>query len=366
MTDCADETAYLVVVAMNRPRLNKILSLVNEKRTTHLEDQTSRHETSSIAKTSATLIPCLASMGAYEDENKKMIRYLSNVVYHDGTSMTKYFDDESFREGLRKVLLIGYEWHDDDTEKIGAYFKANQLEVEIECVTPNPEFESLHEEMEAYKNLAEERKEECLSDGLMGPGKMAKWVLEAVKRIENEQSEVVEEQEEETESIPDAVELLQQPVETVDDRIPPEEEHEPADPERPRYACRICRTILFGENHLAPDHRQNLHSFKKKSKSTMAVACQSLFCSESVLAWLSSPSEHDDDGMEGRLACPKCHTKIGHWRWAGAQCSCGTWVTPAIQIPLSKVDILPPESKIQSIPLLGVVNPMFVVPPRLS
>lgn len=26
----------------------------------------------------------------------------------------------------------------------------------------------------------------------------------------------------------------------------------------------------------------------------------------------------------------------------GAQCSCGTWLTPAIQVPLSKVDIVNP------------------------
>jgi hypothetical protein len=65
---------------------------------------------------------------------------------------------------------------------------------------------------------------------------------------------------------------------------------------------------------------------------------------------------------EGKLSCPsaKCGAKvppppplfhspslpllnvalllqIGSWNWAGSQCSCGQWVAPAMQFPMSKV-----------------------------
>jgi hypothetical protein len=29
--------------------------------------------------------------------------------------------------------------------------------------------------------------------------------------------------------------------------------------------------------------------------------------------------------------------QIGSWNWAGSQCSCGQWVAPAMQFPMSKV-----------------------------
>ena len=48
---------------------------------------------------------------------------------------------------------------------------------------------------------------------------------------------------------------------------------------------------------------------------------------------------------EGKLTCPKCNAKLGLFRWHGNQCSCGTWVAPAIQIHLSKVDALQPNGE---------------------
>jgi dual specificity phosphatase 12 len=47
---------------------------------------------------------------------------------------------------------------------------------------------------------------------------------------------------------------------------------------------------------------------------------------------------------EGKFHCPTCNAKVGNWIWSGTQCSCGTWVVPAIQIPKGKVDVLTPTS----------------------
>lgn len=361
-----EENEYLVVVGMNRPRLNKIISLVDEKRSTHNESisDTSSGENDALSslggakKVPAKLVQCLAAMDSYEDENGNSVRYLSSVVYHDGSPMTEFFDDVSFRESLRSVMLVGYEWQDGDTSKIESYFKANQLEVEVKCVTPNPEFDNLQQEMEAFKNLDNERKEQCLADGSMGPSKMAKLIVEAMNTIENEKI-----QEARLAAAKADEERLAMAMQEASDSAvevtaePPKPQHEPADPKLPRYACRMCRTVLFGENHMAQDHVQNLHSFKYNSRSSGKAMCQSVFCSDDVLEWLS-PSGAD---AEGKLACPKCSNKIGHWNWAGAQCSCGTWVTPAIQVPLSKVDILKPEMDIRqgSVALAGIINPIF-------
>jgi hypothetical protein len=123
----------------------------------------------------------------------------------------------------------------------------------------------------------------------------------------------------------------------------------------PIFACRICRTPLLDQSHLAEGHVQNLHSFRRSvaganPKALQRHPCQSLFCDESVLQWLSSSSSSASSSyttlvLEGRLSCFKCSNKLGHWKWTGSQCSCGTWVVPAIQIPLSKVDIILPKTK---------------------
>jgi dual specificity phosphatase 12 len=40
----------------------------------------------------------------------------------------------------------------------------------------------------------------------------------------------------------------------------------------------------------------------------------------------------------GAIKCKKCSYKLGEFFPKGTQCSCGSWVVPAIQIVKSKVD----------------------------
>eukprot|EP00731_Ephydatia_muelleri_P023815 Em0016g86a len=42
--------------------------------------------------------------------------------------------------------------------------------------------------------------------------------------------------------------------------------------------------------------------------------------------------------LQGKVTCPKCAGRLGSFDWAGAQCSCGRWITPAFQIHKNKVD----------------------------
>ena len=51
-------------------------------------------------------------------------------------------------------------------------------------------------------------------------------------------------------------------------------------------------------------------------------------------------THEDDEGIEGKLICPnpKCKSRLGSFNWSGSQCSCGSWVVPAVQIVASKVD----------------------------
>jgi dual specificity phosphatase 12 len=334
-------TETIVVVGMNRPRLTKIMSLIEEGR-----QQQGLSELDQ--EFQIDLIPCLAAMGSYEAEDGSKVRYMANFVSLDGSPMTQFFDDDDFRSSLESVLMVGYEWKPNDSEQVKNFFQATNLPVEVDCVQPNSDIASLQEEMEFFKNLAVNDKKQHISEQTMGPAKMAKFVLDAVGDRKQHRLEKMNE-----EAAKAAVIEEPQVKEIVKEKKPTPEH---ADPNLPRYACRMCRTVLFGQNHLAKEHVQNLHSFKRANfdATRPTVACQSIFCGESVLEWLS-PNGED---VEGKLVCTKCSHKIGHWKWSGAQCSCGTWVTPAIQVPASKVDTIMPVTG----GLQGVTSPLVFTP----
>jgi hypothetical protein len=150
------QTIRIMVVGQNRPRLVKILSLVKDLEEAIQEEADDNlfpfHE----------YIPCLATMDCYENTDGTLIRYMSNFMSLDGSSMMKYFDDDEFRESLQLVLLVGYEWNkglEEDLSHIRSYLHANQFDnVSIECVAPTDNFETLQEEMKYFKNLSEDDK----------------------------------------------------------------------------------------------------------------------------------------------------------------------------------------------------------------
>ena len=342
------EVYRIIVVGMNRPRLTKILSLLDEAR----RQQQTTSETTIVegepslpaASFSIDVIPCLAHMDSYEDADGKQIRYLANFVHLDGSAMVDVFDDEEMlvQQPLSGVAMVGYEWAENDNTHIENYFKTNNLPLEVECVRPEAAYESLHEEMDALKSLSSEERDKCIENGTMGPGKMVRYILDFIDHI---QEDIISRLKPEPDEVDEEGDAEQSEEPLVTERLPP-------NPDLPRFACRICRTVLFGEDDLATNHVQNLHNFKRGNfqQNRQTVACQSIFLKDSVLEFLA-PQGQD---IEGKLACTKCSAKIGHWKWAGAQCSCGTWVTPAIQVPSSKVDILQPQSKVAPI---GIVAP---------
>jgi dual specificity phosphatase 12 len=125
----------------------------------------------------------------------------------------------------------------------------------------------------------------------------------------------------------------------------PTKDHDAPAPHTTRFACKICRTILFHDCDIEdPPHTKSKHSFssrKTKSGSNVNLSrddeCQNIFLADS-LDWMGPITE----SHEGKLSCPKCNGKLGMYKWHGTQCSCGTWVVPAIMIHKSRVDVISP------------------------
>ena len=82
------------------------------------------------------------------------------------------------------------------------------------------------------------------------------------------------------------------------------------------------------------------YNHKNKASGTKRDLCGSHFLVNS-LKWMDMEPNEVNSLAEGKLNCYNCKAKLGAFKWSGNQCSCGSWVTPAIQFPKSKVDFKP-------------------------
>ena len=98
--------------------------------------------------------------------------------------------------------------------------------------------------------------------------------------------------------------------------------------ENKALCCRACRKPLFLATQLAPAHE------RPATASARTPPCTSYFL-DALPAWVADVAT--SGAVEGKLVCA-CGSKFGSFNWSGAQCSCGAWVVPAIQVPKSRVD----------------------------
>lgn len=90
---------------------------------------------------------------------------------------------------------------------------------------------------------------------------------------------------------------------------------------------------------------------RNSGKASTGAECAHIFLHP--LTWMrpslfpgstdSSESDYGSDApLSGRLTCPNstCGSNIGKFAWAGMQCSCGTWVVPAIGVAKARVDVV--------------------------
>jgi len=323
-------------------------------------------------------LPCVAAFDSYENDEGDIVKYLSTLEYHGeggkmikGSSLAPFFDevqeDNDLQEGgdinipgIAAVAVgCGIE-NENDVQMIKDFFNTmnnsmtiskkgdNSHDILVQCIQPNKEFASMNEENKFYKKLDAEEKERVTQSQKLGPGKMAKFVMEIAEELSTCSSN-------ETIDIEKATNDADSNTDEKQDTDFGEEEIYPEyDTNLTRFACKICRTILLSENELEdPPHTKSKHNFtsrKTKSGSNLSSRqCGSIFLA-SNLPWMGDTS----GTVEGKITCYNCQSKLGMWKWAGCQCSCGTWVTPAIQINLSRVDVVHPSNKTISSNIMGV------------
>ncbi|KAF9951400.1 dual specificity phosphatase 12 [Mortierella alpina] len=114
--------------------------------------------------------------------------------------------------------------------------------------------------------------------------------------------------------------------------------------------CKKCRRALVAWDSViyhTPGQGQGAFEYRKRDATLhiseavqsdiskiqphAATVCQSYFIEP--VEWIQ-----ELHGLEGKIACPKCDSKLGTFNWSGQQCSCGAWVTPAFSMHKGKVD----------------------------
>ena len=111
------------------------------------------------------------------------------------------------------------------------------------------------------------------------------------------------------------------------------EENKKIIPPEAIFRCQQCRTILFTGSSIISHEATKTRKFanKRKEYGDKSNECTSYFIEQP--SWLNAIGK-----MSDTIYCPKCNFKIGHFSWKGAQCSCGEWIKPSFQIPISRVD----------------------------
>lgn len=323
----------VAIIGAQRPRVVKVISLLEQFSSVHPNE----HVTITIQ-----YLPCIASFGTFKDETGTTVKYLSNLSYHgvDGkenaSSLAPFFDEERDEQdpfiGI-SVAVLGCGIEDEtDIQQIRTFLQTlsgecnEKKRILVDCVTPNPGYATMKDETIAYQALDVLQKEEAAHSQTIGPGKLAKFALSTAMRAIDAAfpKKLVPIQFDCHERSNESILFKEEPL-----------QYRNIDETKTRYACRMCRRILFDNAHLEdPPHQLSKHNFGYRKYGS--AKCESLFLT-SGLDWMG-----DISAVEGKFRCPSCSTKLGVWKWAGTQCSCGTWVVPAIQVPSSKVDIVHP------------------------
>jgi dual specificity phosphatase 12 len=103
------------------------------------------------------------------------------------------------------------------------------------------------------------------------------------------------------------------------------------------YKCGRCRKTLFSDKNI-----MFLHEFTPKEKySHKRRKNNQVRTNECTSYFLNNIIDENDNIMkmnQNSILCLKCNYKLGEFWPKGTQCSCGSWVVPAVQIVKSKVD----------------------------
>lgn len=283
-------------------------------------------------------LPCVATFDSYPDEHGNTVRYLARVDYYpngeeisldgllsfvgvddsvdDSSSGSSDLIQSQTRPPRRKLLfpgisgvVVGPGFKDErDVESIRNFIQTLTQRVILVEAVPT--------EARMQEDNASEIARAIMEgiNGMTAGERMGLFALDMAHHLIHRAFE------QEANALPKPEGSIEPDKVQVEPERP-ERQQEYFDPNKNRYACRKCRTVLFGQDNMEdPPHTPSAHSFSRRKRLTIngcnTSICHSIFLTDG-LSWMG-----DTQAAEGKLMCPKCSTKVGTWQWSGAQCSC--------------------------------------------
>lgn len=108
-------------------------------------------------------------------------------------------------------------------------------------------------------------------------------------------------------------------------------------------SCRKCRRLVArGANALLhePGEGMDAFSWRKRAKQSTSNTSSEQQCAHIFLEPLAWMKDIEEGPTEGKLCCPKCDVKLGHFNWVGSRCACSAWVAPSFYVQQGKVDVM--------------------------
>jgi predicted RNA-binding Zn-ribbon protein involved in translation (DUF1610 family) len=126
------------------------------------------------------------------------------------------------------------------------------------------------------------------------------------------------------------------------------------------FRCRKCRTDLFYDTHVLYHARKSSGTTAENNDQITSLMNRCVFeYFVTPLNWMKI------DEHQGKINCPKCGEKIGHFNWSGNLCQgsehekCTTHVSPWFHIQRSKVDKFSTNPTNRS--TIGITIPTVVI-----
>ncbi|KAK9124830.1 hypothetical protein Scep_013676 [Stephania cephalantha] len=107
------------------------------------------------------------------------------------------------------------------------------------------------------------------------------------------------------------------------------------------YRCKKCRRVVASQENVIehmPGEGESCFEWQKRKGGNPFDRSDNHDCSSIFVEPLRWMTTVEDGGLEGKLLCVHCDSRLGYFNWSGIQCSCGSWITPAFQLHKSRVD----------------------------
>ena len=380
----------ILVVGAAKNRVLRVVELIRQQSVLSDNDNHIRY------------IPCVATFDSYAKGSSTQVRYLVSIEHFyihasaknisgaisskpqslltlleegDGGDRGKEKTEQEQSERIQFPPIAGVAIGCgiegvEDSERIATFLGTllestagtEQQPLLVRTIEPTPPFCTMQEELQYIRSL--KTLEERQASGL-GPHKMVAFVQQLAQDVVTATMKALVREEdpspllmaaEATTSTANVPSTTSSEILEGAPALKPEEQTPTPSPgttdtaDVDQYVCHMCRRVLFSATDLEdPPHTPSRHSlaYRKMDRAGSNRGCSSYFLQDR-LDWMMMQEDDSTAATttEGKFACPYCAAKLGSWNWSGSQCSCGTWVVPALQIAQSRVDCVSSATRV--------------------